>query len=90
MYSGQYEMWGPGQGIGIGMFVLMMIFWVAVGAAIIYFVRHSSHGHDVHHTHAPVTASGTSPVDILKLRFARGEIDEDEFAKRLQRLQGEQ
>ncbi len=82
-------MWGPGQGAGVGMFIVMMLFLVLVAAATIYFVRHSTHGLDGHHAHAPLTSPGAAPVDVLKLRFAKGEIDEEEFVKRLKRLLGE-
>ena len=82
-------MWGPAPGNGIGMFVLMIAFWLLIAAAIIFVVRHWSHAHPQHHAHAMPSSTGDSPVDILKMRFAKGEVDEDEFTKRLKLLQGD-
>jgi putative membrane protein len=61
----------------------MLLFWVLIAAAIFYFIRHSSHSH----VPGTLAAPGESPVDVLKLRFAKGEIDEEEFSKRLGLLQ---
>jgi len=82
-------MWGPGPGNGIGMFILMIAFWFLIAAAIVFFVRHWSHGHPEHHAHAMPGPVGDSPVDVLKMRFAKGEVDEEEFTKRLKLLQGD-
>jgi putative membrane protein len=91
MYQEPYGMWGQGSGSGVAIFVLMILFWILVVGAILYFVRHSSHSHSLqhaHHPHGPFEAPGSSPVDILKMRFAKGEIDEEEYAKRLKHLEG--
>lgn len=91
MYQGPYDMWGQGSGSGIAMFVLMIFFWTLVAGAILYFVRHSSHSHTLQHSHlphGPSVATGDSPVEILKMRFAKGDIDEEEFTKRLKHLEG--
>ncbi len=79
--------WGMGPGNGLGMFILMLLFWVLVAAAVFYFIRHSNHSHVDHHVHGPLAAPGEPPVDVLKMRFAKGEIDEEEFSKRLALLQ---
>lgn len=91
MYQGPYEMWGNGSGGGVVMFVLMIAFWILVGCAVLYFVRHSNHSHDLHHSHLPhgaFAAPADSPVEILKMRFAKGELDEEEYLKRLKHLEG--
>jgi putative membrane protein len=79
--------WGMGAGNGLAMFMLMLLFWVLIAAAVFYFIRHSSHSHLDHHAHGPFASPGESPADVVKMRFAKGEIDEEEFAKRLSLLQ---
>ena len=79
--------WGMSPGNGFGMFILMVLFWVLIAAAVFYFVRHSSHSHVEHRPYATFAAPGESPVDVLKLRLAKGEVDEEDFAKRLSLLQ---
>jgi putative membrane protein len=80
-----YE-WGHGPGMmgwGSGMGWLggsiMVIFWIAVIVGIVLLIRWliistrtPSHG----------TSSGESALDILKKRYARGEIDKQEFEEK--------
>ena len=86
---------GPGYGFGIASFALMAILFVLFATLIFFVVRHfdhayaNGHPHQDHHSLAPLTAPGNSPLDVLKMRFAKGEIDEDEYTKRRQRLEGE-
>ncbi len=66
--------WGYGMG-WLGM-ILMGLFWVAVIVGIIFlirwlFVSTGSKGH--------VAASEDSPLEIVKRRYARGEINKEEF-----------
>jgi putative membrane protein len=71
---------------------LMMILFVAtvvvlVAFALRWLTGHGMHGpHGTGHTLAP--APGRTPLDILKERFARGEIDKAEFEER-RRVLGE-
>jgi putative membrane protein len=91
MYQGPYGMWGSGS--DGAMFVLIVLFWILVVGAILYFIRHSNHSHTVQHSHHPhgsFATPGDSPVDVLKMRFAKGELDEEEFSKRLRHLEGNQ
>jgi putative membrane protein len=50
----------------------MVLFWGALIATGVYFIR----GRPTHST------GGPSAEDVLDERFARGEIDEDEYRKR--------
>ena len=77
-------MWGDGMygyGMGWGWFgpILMIAFWVLVILGIVYLVK-------------ALAGRGASPkeetaLDILKKRYARGEIDAEEFAKRKRDLE---
>jgi putative membrane protein len=82
--AGDYHgpMWHGGWG-GMIFGPLMMILVVAViVVAVVVALRWlGSTGHGV--SQAP---SGRTPLDILKERFARGEIDREEFEERRQAL----
>ena len=86
-----YGGWGMGPGMmygwggGMGWFgmLLMIAFWVLVIVALVFLVRwliHSSRG--------PVGGgpSGSRALDILMERYARGEIDKNEFDAKKQDL----
>lgn len=78
--------WGNGMG-GWGivlMTVSNLLFWALVIAGIVLLVRHLGRG-------GPVDASRghrSTPQQVPADRFARGEIDEDEYTRRLQVLSG--
>ena len=60
---------------------IMMIVFIAVAVVVVVLlVRWLGGGAHGHPTHAHPT--GKAPLDILKERFARGEIDKDEFEER--------
>jgi putative membrane protein len=77
--------WGPGMmGYGYGMswfgHILMVVFWVAVIVGIIFLIRwlvaaSRTGGQSLSH-------GGDTALDILKKRYARGEIDKQEFEER--------
>jgi len=54
--------------------VLGTIFWLLVIAGIIYVI--------LKYVKKPDGYKGETPLDILKKRYARGEIDAEEFAKK--------
>lgn len=62
--------------------IMMMVFLVITGIVVVSIVRWlmgPGHGHGPHGFGGPVERS---PLDILKERYARGEIDKDEFEER--------
>ena len=69
-------MWGPGWGPGYGLFgwLMMLLFWILiiVGAALI--IRWL-----VTETGSRSAAAGDTTVDILKRRYAKGEITKEQF-----------
>lgn len=77
-YHGQH-MWNGGWS---GWFFgpVMMILFIAVAVAAIVLLVRSISG--AGHAGAPHPPPGKTPLDILKERFARGEIDQTEFEER--------
>lgn len=75
--------WNSGWGWGgILMGVLMVVLVMAVVVAIIFAVRYLSGSGSLHQRGGP-GPGGMRAEDRLADRFARGEIDEDEFRKRM-------
>lgn len=75
--------WGDGWGVGawIAMSLMMVVFWGGLVALVVYLVRSSRTDREdrrVDDTHRA--------EEVLAERFARGEIDEDEFTKRRELL----
>ena len=70
--------WGGGS-MGIFGFLLMLIWWALVIAAVVLFARWlwrvSNQG-----------GMGKSALDVLKERYAKGEIDKKEFEERKKTL----
>jgi len=88
-------MWGHGWGWGnwLGMGVTMILFWGLLIAGIVALVRHLGGTRDASHPGGTREAGGTGPgsgrtraEEVLAERFARGEIDEDEYKRRLELL----
>lgn len=77
---GQYfgNMWGGGFGFG---WIFMILFWGLVIWAILSLVRGAS-GHGGCCGHGGGMGHGErKPLDILRERYAKGEISKDEFDK---------
>ena len=71
--------WGDyGMGFGFG-WIFMFLFWALVIIGIIYLVKMLSSG-------AGRPEHKETAEDILKKRFARGEISKEEFEKAMQVL----
>lgn len=68
--------WGWGWGMGFGM-ISMVLFWVLVILGIVVLVRHVG---------GSSASSGAPPsktaLDLLNERYARGEIDKQEFEEK--------
>jgi putative membrane protein len=76
-----------GNGFPLGMVgggILLFLFWIAVIVAVVVgivaLVRWSRR------SHAGTGISQASPLDVLKLRYARGEINHDEYEQMKERL----
>ena len=67
------------------MTISMVLFWGAVIVGIVLLVRHFARGGQ--QTPTPPSQPAT-PEQLLAGRFARGEIDEEEYRRRLAVLQG--
>jgi len=73
---------GGGPGWIILMLIGMVLFWSVLAFVVVAAVRHFSHSHHRE------SAGHDSAVEILKTRFAKGEIDEADFKSRMTLLDG--
>lgn len=76
--SHQFANWHYGWGWGHMIFglLMMILFWGGIILAIVYVVR-STHSGGTNRQ-----PNDKSPLDILNERFARGEIDKEEFEEK--------
>ena len=75
-----------GMPYGLG-WIFMILFWVLVIAGVIALVRWLTAGPSRREQGISTTVHRT-PTDILRERYARGEIDREEFLQRLEDLNG--
>ena len=75
-------MGGGGFGFGHGLFGLL--FWLVVVVAVVWAIRGTWRGPSGQGRDA---GDGKNPMEILEERYARGEIDREEFERRRQDLQ---
>lgn len=70
-------MYGPWDGgWGFGMMLVMLLFLALIIVGVVFAVRSSEGGR------TPSRSSGGRALDILDERFARGEIDREEYEER--------
>ena len=75
-----WEGGGWGWGAWVFMAVMMVLFWSAIITGAVMIVRYSR---DRHHFPPPTAKDDSDPaIRVLDERFARGEIDEDEYTRR--------
>ncbi|MFE1246894.1 SHOCT domain-containing protein [Streptomyces sp. NPDC058735] len=68
-----------------GMSIGMVLFWALIITALVLVFRAVNRPHE--HTPTPTpTPTAPTPQQILAERFARGEIDEEEYRRRLAAL----
>ncbi len=71
--------YGYGWGMGprmMGGGIMMLLFWVLIIIAAIWLVQSVARGANSTRISAPMSES---PLDILKLRYAKGEINKEQF-----------
>lgn len=82
-------MWNGDWGVGswIAMSLMMVVFWGGLIALVVWLVRSSHNTRPADRTHADRAKNPTEHgEDILAERYARGEIDEEEFHHRRELL----
>lgn len=86
---GWYNTDGVGAGGWIAMILMMVMFWGLVIFAGVMIFRGTTTGRGVNdRTSLDRAPSHRDPVDILDERFARGELDSDEYEMRKAVLRG--
>jgi len=78
MWNSWSNMWGGGYGFG---WIFMLVFWGLVIWGIFALIR-GGIGHSNCKEHGEKT-----PLDILKERYAKGEINKEEFEEKKKDLQ---
>jgi putative membrane protein len=83
---------GPNWGFGISRLIIMILFLLFFGGIAYLIIRHFDHAQSHHHAHVigATPSADSAAADILKVRFAKGEIDEDEFTRRMNLLKDHQ
>ena len=81
MYDGW--MWGNGWGWAgwVLMSIVMVLFWAAVITAIVLAIRYAGSSRNA--ASGPPSYRPSRPEDVLAERFARGEIDAEEYRQRV-------
>ncbi|NND91630.1 MAG: SHOCT domain-containing protein [Granulosicoccus sp.] len=65
--------------------ILMLLLLAAVVAIVLYFFNQA--GGSLQNRQSPQVQPKDNPVDILKIRYAKGEIDHEEFETRRKALE---
>ena len=73
-FWGMHPMWGMWGAWGFGMMLMMLVFWGLIIVGLVLGIRWLvSQGHE---------SRSDTAMDILRQRYARGEIDKEEFEAR--------
>ncbi len=80
LYNG-YGGWGENMMSGFGGGLMMLFFWILFIALIIWIVRGFG-GRNCCSHHSGSNHSGSNALEILKERYAKGEIDKREFEEK--------
>lgn len=75
-------MWwyGPGYGMWGGGFIFMFLFWILIIIGIVYLIR------SLGNQRREGTPMEKTPLEILKERYAKGEIDKKEYEEKKKEL----
>ncbi len=79
-HGGMHPMWWMWSAWGIGMMLMMLVFWGVVIIGLVLAIRWLMRG--------PRPSPADRALDILRERYARGEINKDEFDAKLRDLGG--
>jgi len=67
---------GPGMMFGNGMGIVMILFWIVLLVAVVLVVSGAASGF---RNRGNQTTDASDPLEILRRRYARGEIDKAEY-----------
>lgn len=83
-------MWGYGFGLGWILMAFGMVLWIALLVILVWALIRwlSSKANTPFPTMTPTPQSGLSAEEILRQRYARGEIDAATYEQMRQRLEG--
>ena len=84
MHDGDWDGMGHGSWWWIPMVIMMVVFWGGLIWLGITLLKRTHGAPSI--AGGPVVTARPSPSDILAARLARGEIDPDEYRKRLDAL----
>lgn len=73
IYNG-YGTWGNGHMFGFGGGIMMLVFWVAVIAVVVWIVKYSKSKDSYMNT-----KENNNALELLKERYVKGEISKEEF-----------
>jgi putative membrane protein len=79
---GPWWAWGDGYGWPLWWICPLMMLFMMVVCAAVFFILRRSWGDGSHRWEASWRGSSHSALEILNERFARGEIDKDEYEER--------
>ena len=85
MGPGMMGGFGGGFGMGVFGFIIMIAFWILIVVGIVYAIRWLAASTNAVKS---IPANGETPLNILKKRYALGEIDNAEFEEKKRVIEG--